>query len=151
MVCVALGRPARTSRAEARGLDMARPIRKSARQTLSFAREPKKGRKGGKKKKRTRCGCVCVVEWGINGRKHWSLTLRFSPEHSPVVTMSEAHTSVQGSSDAESQQKRLDPHADDFRHGFWDREVAPLRKVYLLGILRVTIAISLLIWGVVTM
>lgn len=76
---------------------------------------------------------------------------RFPAEHSPVATMSEAHTSVQGSSDAESQQKRPDAHADDFRHGFWDREVAPLRKVYLLGILRVTIAISLLIWGVVTM
>lgn len=37
-----------------------------------------------------------------------------------------------------------------YSHGFWDAELAPLRKAYLIGLARVTFAICLLIWAVVT-
>ncbi|PWN31481.1 uncharacterized protein FA14DRAFT_128170 [Meira miltonrushii] len=37
-----------------------------------------------------------------------------------------------------------------YSHGFWDAELAPLRKAYLIGIARVTIAICILIWAIVT-
>lgn len=56
-----------------------------------------------------------------------------------------------GQTDVEASPAKQDPKTTDFQHGFWDRELAPMRKAYLLGIVRVTIAICLLIWAIVTM
>lgn len=38
-----------------------------------------------------------------------------------------------------------------FSHGFWDKEIAAMRKTYIIGILRVVVLITILIWGIVTM
>jgi hypothetical protein len=56
-----------------------------------------------------------------------------------------------GQTDVEAQGAKQDFQATDFQHGFWDRELAPMRKEFLIGILRVTIAICVLIWAIVTM
>lgn len=54
--------------------------------------------------------------------------------------------------DVEAQESRADrPNVSPYSHGFWDRELVSMRKTYLLGIARITIAITILIWAVVTM
>lgn len=43
------------------------------------------------------------------------------------------------------------PQGPMYTHGFWDKELAPMRKEYIIGMLRVTVLITVLIWGIVTM
>ncbi|UZJ55983.1 hypothetical protein CBS101457_005303 [Exobasidium rhododendri] len=52
---------------------------------------------------------------------------------------------------SESQLMHADPTSDDFTHGFWDRDLAALRKFYLMGLVKFTILVSVLIWAIVTM
>lgn len=60
-------------------------------------------------------------------------------------------SSSRPSSDPEAQAVKQDSTTTEYSHGFWDRELAGIRKVYLIGIARVVLAISILIWAVVTM
>lgn len=62
-------------------------------------------------------------------------------------------THAESTSDVEKQSdhQQNDPSRGGmYSHGFWDAELAPLRKAYLIGIARVTFAICLLIWAIVT-
>jgi hypothetical protein len=39
----------------------------------------------------------------------------------------------------------------EFSNGFWDKQLAGMRKAYLIGIARVTLLVGVLIWAIVPM
>lgn len=51
----------------------------------------------------------------------------------------------------EDQKEAVDASKPEFSNGFWDKDLADMRKTYLLGIAKVTFLVGVLIWGVVSM
>lgn len=65
----------------------------------------------------------------------------------PQINQTDSSSDVEKQSD---QHRDTVSNDEPYSHGFWDVELAPLRKTYLIGIARVTVAICLLIWAIVT-
>lgn len=64
----------------------------------------------------------------------------------------ESATQYEGSSDVEKgQETTAQPSPRLYSRGFWDHDIAAVRKEYLLGMFKVTFAVILLVWAIVTM